>query len=71
MKRLLFLIVFGLLWVNLSISDGPNSDVLKSNIIGDGLTGYYYEAYLIDSTGIISFGNLIEAFSRTDTIIDF
>jgi hypothetical protein len=71
MKILFILIVFGLLWVNQSISEAPNSDILKSDLIGDGLTGNYYEAYFVDTTNTITFNNLNPAFSQTDTIIDF
>ncbi|MBD3226372.1 MAG: T9SS type A sorting domain-containing protein [Caldithrix sp.] len=38
---------------------------------GNGLTGYYYQQYTVDSTGIIVFDGLTEAFSRIDTTIAF
>jgi hypothetical protein len=38
---------------------------------GNGLTGHYYQSYLKDSTGVIHFSGLTEAFTRIDTVIDF
>lgn len=43
----------------------------KFDLVGDGLTGYYYQGYFIDSTGAINCDSLTLSFSRTDTIIDF
>jgi len=38
---------------------------------GNGVSGHYYQGYNIDTSGIISFDNLTEAFSLTDTVINF
>ena len=70
MKKILFIIAFGLLLMNYIISGAANSKMGKSDFVGNGLTGHYYQGY--DTTGgTIHFDNLTEAFSRTDTLIDF
>jgi hypothetical protein len=43
----------------------------NNNFIGNGLTGYYYQDYFIDSTGVINCDSLTLAFSRIDTVIDY
>jgi hypothetical protein len=70
MKKLLFMIMIGLLLLSQDILSAPSGEVVNNNFIGDGLTGHYYQEK--DTTGgIIHFDSLTEAFSRTDTIVDF
>jgi len=76
MKSLSILISVGLLAIllNLSPADNNRSNAGDTTGIseGDGLTGHYYQGYAIaDSPKIINFTNLTEAFTRTDTVIDF
>lgn len=71
MKNFLLVVLLGTTFLNHSILKSQNSKTFNNNFIGDGLTGYYYQGYFIDSLGVINCDSLTLAFSRTDTIIDF
>ena len=69
MKKLIF--VFALQFFIFTSLNSQNNHNSKLMYIGDGLTGDYYQDYMIDTSGAITFTNLTMSFSRTDTIIDY
>ena len=69
MKSSLIIKIVGILVINILLLNAQNNSQTQTD--GDGLTGYYYQNFLIDSSGVIDFTDLTLAFTRIDTVIDF